>query len=81
MILLGLQPRKEQMNKNIKLTIVSMLALTGVLAGCSIESEPTNITQVKHIEVDVDSRTVDCLVFQYSNQGGLSCDWGRTSQS
>lgn len=77
------------MNHVQRLTAILLAAacLTG-LTGCTLESDGNTTSQTireassywdRHLEhktVELpDGRHIECIIFSYSQQGGLSCDW------
>lgn len=58
-----------------------MIALAIVLAACGSTPDPNpdgTSSELQHATIQVRGRTIDCVIYDdaWSEQGGVSCDWG-----
>ena len=72
------------MRKNAMITAATLAAVV-LLTGCAQEREAPatpgpvgGTTEVIH--VDVDGRSVTCVVWDGYNAGGISCDWSPSAR-
>lgn len=65
--------------------LISTLAASfamAMLAGCTTAAKPETVelghqlpAQTRLVFVDVNGRTVPCVIFDGGRAGGISCDW------